>query len=389
MNDPITLAATQDDDPRELHDPDPTGTTTPATPTGTEPIRTLLETAGTCRPLEEVAELVTLLEETGQSPGHGHQTLRAAAVGRPIQDVALLVGILGTDTDTDTSADTDTDGDGGEEHKPPSDPGPDPRRSGPAYPGRVFRAPRPVPAVEPALPVRAVPANPAAPATPAVPAAPAVPAVPSVHPARPPRTGRPTRSHADPDGAPAWHARRPSARPGRRPEPPDEEPFDDPYEDERYGSAEYRRTHGRGPNGDRGAAPAPSGPLRHLLRWPVAAALLLCGALHLPSDVTALSSQTPTAIAALLATVLCLGLGALIAVRDTAGAWRAGAVGAVAVVALHVVGGLAAFDPLEGAVSASQAWAGVTAVLCAAAAAVLAGLALVNRPPRARAGAGG
>ncbi|MFF3651575.1 hypothetical protein ACFYXV_23425 [Streptomyces sp. NPDC002181] len=382
MNDPITLAATQDDDPRELHDPDPTGTTTPATPTGTEPIRTLLETAGTCRPLEEVAELVTLLEETGQSPGHGHQTLRAAAVGRPIQDVALLVGILGTDTDTDTGTGTD------EEHKPPSDPGPDPRRPGPEYPGRVFRSPRPVPAVEPPppLPVRAVPANPAAPETPAVPA---VPAVPSVHPARPPRTGRPTRPHADPDGAPAWHARRPSARPGRRPEPPGEEPFDDPYEDERYESAEYRRTYGRGPNGDRGAAPAPSGPLRHLLRWPVAAALLLCGALHLPSDVTALSSQTPTAIAALLATVLCLGLGALIAVRDTAGAWRAGAVGAVAVVALHVVGGLAAFDPLEGAVSASQAWAGVTAVLCAAAAAVLAGLALVNRPPRARAGAGG
>ncbi|MYT18958.1 hypothetical protein GTW69_01410, partial [Streptomyces sp. SID7760] len=115
MNDPITLAATQDDDPRELHDPDPTGTATPASPTSTEPVRTLLETAGTCRPLQEVAELVTLLEETGQNPGHGHQTLRAAAVGRPIQDVALLAGILGTDADADTA------------HEPPSDPGPAPR----------------------------------------------------------------------------------------------------------------------------------------------------------------------------------------------------------------------------------------------------------------------
>ncbi|MFK0233936.1 hypothetical protein [Streptomyces vinaceus] len=374
MNDPTTLAATQDDGHRELPDPDTTGTTTPATPTSTEPIRTLLETAGTCRPLEEVAELVTLLEETGQSPGHGHQTLRAAAVGRPVQDVALLVGILGTD----------------EEHTAPSDPEPAPRSPEPEPSGRVFRSPRTGPAREPGLPVTAVPATPATPATPGDPEGAAVPAVPSVHPARPPRTGRAARPGAERDGAPAWHARRPSARPARRPEPPDESPFDDPYEDERYQSPEeYRRTYGRGPKGSRGAAPAPSGPLRHLLRWPVAAALLLCGALHLPSDVTALSSQPPTAVAALLATVLCLGLGTLIAVRDTAGAWRAGAVGAVAVVALHVVGGLAAFDPLEGAVSASQAWAGVTAVLCAAAAALLAGLALVNRPPRARAGAGG
>ncbi|MGW6411508.1 hypothetical protein ACWF95_30550 [Streptomyces vinaceus] len=377
MNDPITLAATQDDGHRELPDPDPTGTTTPATPTTTEPIRTLLETAGTCRPLEEVAELVTLLEETGQSPGHGHQTLRAAAVGRPVQDVALLVGILGTD----------------EEHRPPSDPEPAPHSPEPAPPGRVFRSPRPVPAGEPGHSGTAVPATPATQVSPEAPAdapVPAVPAVPSMHPARPPRTDRAARPGAERDGAPAWHARRPSARPARRPEPPDEEPFDDPYEDERYQSPEeYRRTYGRGPNGSRGAAPAPSGPLRHLLRWPVAAALLLCGALHLPSDVTALSSQPPTAIPALLATVLCLGLGTLIAVRDTAGAWRAGAVGAVAVVVLHVVGGLAAFDPLEGAVSASQAWAGVAAVLCAAAAALLAGLALVNRPPRARAGAGG
>ncbi|MFE2878984.1 hypothetical protein ACFXG6_04040 [Streptomyces roseus] len=377
MNDPITLAATQDDGPRELHDPDPTGTATPATPTSTEPIRTLLETAGTCRPLREVAELVTLLEETGQNPGHGHQTLRAAAVGRPIQDVALLAGILGTDADADADRDT--------EHEPPPDPGPAPRSPEPEPVGAVFRSPRPVPAVEPALPAGAGPATPANPADPPDLAVPKVPAVPSVHPARPPRSGRPARIPADPDGAAARYGR----RPGRRPEPPEEEPFDDPYDDERYESAQYRRAYGRGPNGKRGAAPAPSGPLRHLLRWPVAAALLLCGALHLPSDVAALSSRTPTAIAALLAGVLCVGLGALIAVRDTAGAWRAGAVGAVAVVALHVAGGLAAFDPLEGALSASQAWAGVAAVLCAAAAAVLAGLALVNRQPRARTGAGG
>ncbi|WP_030153951.1 hypothetical protein [Streptomyces sp. NRRL S-244] len=368
MNDPIMLAATQDDDPRELPDsdpaPEPTGpaTRTPsATPPSTAPIRTLLETAGTCRPLEEVAELVSLLEETGQSPGHGHQTLRAAAVGRPVQDVALLVGILGTD----------------EDREPPPDPAPTAQSPEPVHPGPVAGPPQPGPAV---------PGVPVVPGVPAVPVVPAVPPVPSVHPAQPPHASRSAR----PPAAPAEPPARDGQRYAQRPEPPEEEPFDDPYEDERYESlAEYRRKYGRGPNGNRAAAPAPSGPLRHLLRWPVAAALLVCGVLHLPSDVTALSSETPTAFLPLLATVPCLGLGALIAVRDTAGAWRAAAVAAVAVVALHVVGGIAAFDPLEGAVSASQAWAGVTAVFCAAAAAVLAGLALGNRSPRARAGAGG
>ncbi|WP_405699783.1 hypothetical protein [Streptomyces sp. NBC_00069] len=135
----------------------------------------------------------------------------------------------------------------------------------------------------------------------------------------------------------------------------------EPYESvEQY----RRRPYGRIANGTP-AAPARAGALRHVLRRPVAAALLVCVVLHLPGDLTALWSQTPTALLPLLATVLCLGLGALPAVRDTAAAWRAGAA------------------------SASPAWAGVTAVLCAAAAAVLAGLALLNRSPQARAGAGG
>ncbi|MFE2148318.1 hypothetical protein ACFXA3_42560, partial [Streptomyces sp. NPDC059456] len=94
MKDPITLAATQDDDPRGLPD-----TTDAPAPTSAEPIRTLLETAGTCRPVEEVAEPVNLLEDDGRGTNPGHQALRAAAVGRPVRDVALLVGILGTDED--------------------------------------------------------------------------------------------------------------------------------------------------------------------------------------------------------------------------------------------------------------------------------------------------
>ncbi|MGW2441784.1 hypothetical protein ACWCY1_34445, partial [Streptomyces goshikiensis] len=55
----------------------------------------------------------------------------------------------------------------------------------------------------------------------------------------------------------------------------------------------------------------------------------------------------------------------------------------VDVVTLYVWGGVARFDPLEGAVGGPFAWAGITVVLSAAACAVLAGVALTDRPVRA------
>ncbi|MGW6568914.1 hypothetical protein [Streptomyces sp. NPDC054975] len=99
--------------------------------TGDEAINTLLSTAATERPVEEVASLVARLQETGEvsSPAdvalraaavsrpldevrqllallkasgyelhQAETTLRAAAVGRPIEDVVALVSILGTDS---------------------------------------------------------------------------------------------------------------------------------------------------------------------------------------------------------------------------------------------------------------------------------------------------
>lgn len=91
-------------------------------------------------------------------------------------------------------------------------------------------------------------------------------------------------------------------------------------------------------------------------------------------------------MAGLAASLLCLVFGALLAARDTPAVWRAAAVAALAVVTLHVVGGVVFFDPLEGAFGGAYPWAGVTAVLCAGAGAVLAGLALTYRPPRTGAG---
>lgn len=111
----------------------------------------------------------------------------------------------------------------------------------------------------------------------------------------------------------------------------------------------------------------------------MAIALLASGALHLPDDLAALPSAAPVVYLPLLVTVLCLVTGVLVALRDTTMVWRAVAAAALGVVALHVLGGSVGFDPLEGTVGGPPAWAGVTVVLSASAAAVLAGLALRNR----------
>lgn len=320
MNDPITLAATDDQDRRGIPE-----TTAPDAP-GQEPVRTLLETVATCRPLEEVTALVSLLKDTGQSPNPGHEalrtaavtrpvdevrqmvallgehphevveadiTLRAAAVGRSIEDVALLVTILGADGPGAPDGSAERPGEGAE---PPAE------RYDPGY-TELYDAPyaeapaRPVPYADPRT--------------------------------RPPSPQAPPRSRKAP-------AERPEASPA----------------------------------------------LRHVLRWPVALALLVSGALHLPADLTALSSASPAGFLPLAVTLLCLGAGAVLAARDTPLVWRAGAVTALGVVALHVFAGAAHYDPLAGAVGGSLAWAGVIAVFCAAAGAVLAGLALRNRQER-------
>ncbi len=61
---------------------------------GDEPIRTLLWTAATYRPLDEVAALVSLLNRTGAVPSPGDEALRAAAVARPLDEVRQLVALL-------------------------------------------------------------------------------------------------------------------------------------------------------------------------------------------------------------------------------------------------------------------------------------------------------
>lgn len=72
----------------------PVGPQVPLVEPGAEPIRTLLWTAATYRPLEEVAALVSLLKRTGVYPDSGNEALRAAAVARPLDEVRQLVAML-------------------------------------------------------------------------------------------------------------------------------------------------------------------------------------------------------------------------------------------------------------------------------------------------------
>lgn len=287
MNDPITLAATDREDRPEIPDTTPPGA--PGAP-GTEPVRTLLDTAATCRPLEEVTALVSLLKDTGRRPNPGHEALRTAAVTRPVHEVRQMVALLGEPPHEVDAADITL---------------------------RAAAVGRPIEEVAQLVHILG--------------------------------TGEPAQSEAS------------------------KEPAEESYEK---------------PRGQARPQPEPeqarSGPpvLRHVLRWPAAVNLLVTGALHLPRDVAALPSAAPVDVLPLLVTVLCVGFGALLALRDTTTVWRAGAATAVGVVALHVFGGAAAFDPLAGAVGGSLAWADSVAVLSAAAGAVLAGLALRNRPER-------
>lgn len=326
MNDPIIFAATQHEDRHETPDPH-----APDEPNA-QPLRTLLETAATCRPVEEVTALVSLLKEGGRLPDAGHDALRTAAVTRPVQDVRRMVTLLGEHPHEVVEADI------------------------------TLRAAAVGRSIEDVALLVAI--------------------LGKDDPSAPEQQGHTGSAEIAGSSEPARSVK--SVAPAG-PAGPDEKPFEEPYEaqyeppyaalyDAPYPKPPQRR---RTAPGDGEAAGSPA--VRHVLRWPAAFALLVSGALHLPDDLTALPSAAPVVYLPLLVTVLCLGIGILVALRDTTAVWRAGAATALGVVALHVLGGSAGFDPLEATVGGPPAWAGVTVVLSAVAAAVLAGLALRNR----------
>ncbi|MFF8379689.1 hypothetical protein ACF07V_26575 [Streptomyces sp. NPDC015661] len=62
------------------------------------PADVALRAAAVTRPLDEVRQLLALLNASGYDLHQAETTLRAAAVGRPVEDVVRLVGILGADS---------------------------------------------------------------------------------------------------------------------------------------------------------------------------------------------------------------------------------------------------------------------------------------------------
>ncbi|MFJ4872757.1 hypothetical protein [Streptomyces sp. NPDC088757] len=238
------------------------------------PADVALRAAAVTRPLDEVRELLVLLNASGYDLHQAETTLRAAAVGRPIEDVVRLVGILGTD-----GADWRPTGTG--------------TGTGDTTPGSVPAA------------AAAVPKRPRGAAK---------------------RTGSPL------DGALAT-----------------------------------------GP-GSHSTSPA----LRSVLRWPAALALLACGLVHLPTDLTGLRAGGDTETLSVVVTVLCLVGGVWLAVRDTLVVWAAAAGLGVAVITLHGVASARTVDLLSGSLGATSAWAKALALLGAVAVVVLAASAVVR-----------
>ncbi|MFE9396376.1 hypothetical protein [Streptomyces flavidovirens] len=294
-----------------------------------EPIRTLLWTAATCRPLEEVAALVSLLKRTGEVPSPGDEALRAAAVARPLDEVRQLVAMLAEHPHEVDEADTTL---------------------------RAAAVGRPIEDVAQLVSIlghedgdpQRPPAGEAA----------------AAHKKRVPLDGGTTRGVGgrSTDGKPAAAPERPGGRPAW------------PTLDPRGVIPAVGDALAAGQAGDT-VSPA----LRSVLRWPAAVLLFVCGVIHLPTDFAHLRSGGYADALAIAVTVLCLVFGVWLAVRDTMRVWAAGAATAIGIVALHALASVGTVDLLESSLGESLAWADAAAVSCAAIGAVLAGSALLRR----------
>ncbi|MEV8308767.1 hypothetical protein AB0P36_15810 [Streptomyces flavidovirens] len=294
-----------------------------------EPIRTLLWTAATCRPLEEVAALVSLLKRTGEVPSPGDEALRAAAVARPLDEVRQLVAMLTEHPHEVDEADTTL---------------------------RAAAVGRPIEDVAQLVSIlghedgdpQRPPAGEAAVA----------------HKKRVTLDGGTTRrvGGRSTDGKPAAAPERPGGRSAW------------PTLDPRGVIPAVGDALAAGQGGDT-VSPA----LRSVLRWPAAVLLFVCGVIHLPTDFAHLRSGGYADALAIAVTVLCLVFGVWLAVRDTMRVWAASAATAIGIVALHALASVGTVDLLESSLGESLAWADAAAVSCAAIGAVIAGSALLRR----------
>ncbi len=399
---------------------------------------TLLRAVALSRPLDEVASLAHLLNQTGEQPRPGDAALHLAAVSRPLDDVRQLISLLKKPPHTDDEADTTLRAVAAE-------------RSiedvaaliADCHP--VANAPREEPVASPETAL--APFGPAALAPPAPDTAPAVSEVP-VSASMPMPMGMATPAAMSPDAAPVNGDQ---GNGGRIPVPdghvgiaPDAGNAPDarnaPTTDNASAAysapavdnaaavdsapaadnapaafsapaadtapvADNALAHGAADNGpaengpvgnapaapEAGAATAGTGAarapaLRSVLRWPAAAALLLIGVLHLPTDIMAVHAGNRTAAASMVIAAICLTLACLLPLYDTVWAWALGAGAAVATAAVHSVGArFKSVHLLRDSLGSTFTGATTLAVLCAVVAAVLAGTVLLRKPAQQRA----
>ncbi|MEV6008106.1 hypothetical protein AB0M29_14950 [Streptomyces sp. NPDC051976] len=357
----------------------------PAAEPGGDPIRTLLWTAATVRPLDEVAALVRLLKQTDRLPNPGDEALRAAAVSRPIDDVRHLVALLNDPADTAGDADTTL---------------------------RAVAVGRPIEDV--ADLVNLFGSEDGAPLTTR---AVRESATDAAEPVPTPVTASVTSSEGAPVTA-SVGATAPEPRPGSEIEP---ETVAAPAT-ATVGGGEATAARGEvnvadlmvadldvaeiianyTPGGAASAKPQATSqataqatarprtaaririrtvqqPLRSVLRWPAAAALVVIAALHLPTHLAGLRAGHYTDGVALVVTIVCVMLATVLAVLDTVRIWAAAAAVAVAVTLTHLLtAGLTGTDLLRNTLGDAFSWSAALAVAAAVLTAALAATALVQ-----------
>ncbi|WP_344574355.1 hypothetical protein [Streptomyces lunalinharesii] len=322
--------------------------------------RTLVWTAATTRPVEEVAALVELLKRSGDDPNPGDEALRVAAMTRPVSEVGPLLALLGEAPHTAEAS---------YEALRAAAVG----RSVDEVAQLIKLFDRAqdgqVPSVEPSDgdPYHDSHADTASMATTSLP----------VH--NDPYADPYGDPYADPYGHPGpdhgYAAQDPGGgEPAMRDAPP--RPQRVPWPG---ANAPHPGWPGHGGPAQHG--PAVGGVLRSVLRWPAAAALALCGLSHLPLGAAETQGGASDALSMAIAVVYLL-LAGFLAVRDTSAVWIASAAAAVTVIILHALSRAGVLVPLRSSLGNASMWPELLAVGLAIVSAGLAGAALLLRPRR-------
>ncbi|MFJ8308334.1 MULTISPECIES: hypothetical protein [unclassified Streptomyces] len=323
-----------------------------------------LRLAAVTRSVKEVHQLIALLHEPPNSAQDAQTALRAAALDRPIEDVAALIASFGPDGIAPRPAGSP------EEPVAIAPPAPDAAvavAEAPPIPDAVaaalaeaLTAPIAVAAAQTVEPPAPIPVTAAQTEVP--PAYIAEAAAQTVEPPAPiPAAATQTEVPPAPIPAAATQTEVPPAPTAVA-----------------AAQTEIPPTPDAVPAAQTAAAARTGGlqPVRSVLRWPAAVALLVIGAIHLPADFMDLRSENPGAGVSVIIAAVCLALACLLALHDPLWAWMAGAGAALGTMVIH---SLAAERLLRNSLGSEFTGAPRLLVLCAIIAAVLATTVLARK----------